>query len=104
MTSPSNANTTADRNALRVRNSMARSFRAMSHASDRISATSRDRLSIDSWVLCEVDVRPIIEANEASTVHNRRARGEGKTFSEIVGDDDDRSTRGPQLLQQLGEC
>src|SRR4051794_31402690 len=103
MTRPSSAKTTADRKALRVRNSIMRSFRAMSQACERVSAIRRDRVAVRIRVRTEIDAAAAVKADEPATRHHRSVRRESEPLRKVVGDDDDRGACRAQLLKELRE-
>src|SRR5437016_13871624 len=93
---------TAEKNALRVRNSIVRSFRAISHAAMRVSATGQ-RLSIIRRVRSGVDTLGRIVPNELPPLHHRRMSGERQSLDEVVGDNDYGSAGRAQLGEQCRE-
>src|SRR6478609_8536249 len=100
MTSARSANTTDEKNAERVRNSIARSLRAISQALKRMSATGCQCLAINADVGCRVDALRDVLADEFSRLHHRRPRRQRESFRQIVGDDDDRRAGGAELLEK----
>src|SRR5258706_13186197 len=103
MTKPSSENTTADRNAERVRNSIDRSLRAISHAEERMSATSGQRLSVSGSVSAGIDPVGGIVAHEFSALHHRGVRREREALGQIVRHDDYRRAGRAQLAQKSRE-
>src|SRR5206468_11484292 len=93
---------TAEKKALRVRNSMARSFRAISQAPYSVSANCQ-RLPVGRRVRAGVDAFGSVVAHEPSALHYGSVSGERQTLGEIVGDDDDRGAGRPQLTEESGE-
>src|SRR5690242_13963814 len=76
ITIASTANTTAEKNAVRVLNSIARSLRAMSSAAEKRLGSTRHQLSIGRRVLGRVEHRARLVAHEAPVAHNRGVRRE----------------------------
>src|SRR5450755_1540102 len=103
MTSPSSANTTAEKNAERVRNSIERSLRAMSHAAERMSAIRRQRLAVCGCIGAGVDAVGGIVAQELPALHHRRVRREREAFGEIVRHHNDRGPGRAQLTEKRRE-
>src|SRR5580765_5939196 len=99
MTSPRSANTTAEKNALRVRNSIVRSLRAISQAAKSVSPTGSHGLAICGGVGCGVDTVARLVAHEFSPLHHRRMRRQRKSLGEIVRNDDDCRPSRSQLLE-----
>src|SRR6266550_5665627 len=93
---------TAEKNALRVRNSIVRSFRAISQAARRVSATGQ-RLSIRPRVRSGIDTLGPIVPNELAPLHHRRMSGERQSLDEVVGDYDDGSSSRTKLREQCSE-
>src|SRR6266852_6891975 len=100
MTSPSSAKTTAEKNAERVRNSIERSLRAMSHAPKRMSATCHQRVAVGGCIGAGIDSVRRIVSHELPALHHGRVRGERESFSEVVRHDDYRSAGRAQLLEE----
>src|SRR5687768_1027688 len=96
ITSASNANTTTDRNALRVRSSIARSLRAMIQAAPKIPgglAAMTHQLPIRGGVALRIEVSragAILEPCEGTVTHDRGVRRQRQPFSHVVGHDDQR--------------
>src|SRR3712207_741758 len=92
---PSSANTTPARNAVRVRYSIARSLRATSHAAAIVPGGIPVRCSVmDGGELAVLRlIRPRIEqlarlvAHEPAAAHDRRLRRQGQPLGEVVGDE-----------------
>src|SRR6266446_10652975 len=103
MTRPSSANTTAEKNAERVRNSIERSLRAMSHALNRMSATCHQRLAVGGCIGAGIEPVRGIVSHELAVLHHGRVRGERKSLGEIVRHDDYCGAGRAQLLEEDGE-
>src|ERR1051325_3610908 len=101
MTSPSSANTTADRKAVRVRNSIARSLRAISQAAESTSATG-ERLAVKRAVGGGVDAVAAVVANEPPAAHHGCGRRQRQSLSQVMRHDDDRCTCRKQLAKERG--
>src|SRR5688572_8131293 len=87
---PSSANTTADRNALRVRNSIAMSFRAMSHASRRISDIRSDQIVVIPGEARGFYLVAGLDPNQAAAIHYRCASRQTQALFDVVCDEDER--------------
>src|SRR5687767_2235095 len=102
MTRPSRANTTADRKALLVRNSIDRSFRAICQAAASVSDTGPYGFAVGRRVFRRIDGCFLVEPHERPGLHDRGMRRERKSLDEIVGDDDhSRACRG-ELPEERG--
>src|SRR5258706_11816442 len=99
MTSPRREKTTAEKNAERVRNSIERSLRAMSHALNRMSATCRQRFAVRGRVGTGIEPVRGIVSHELAVLHHGSVRGERKSLGEIVRHYDYCSTGRAQLPQ-----
>src|SRR5919201_1538509 len=84
MTIASSAKTTAEKNAVRVRNSIARSLRAMRSAAARVLRIARHQLAVRRGILPHFERRTLLVAHEPPTVHDRRVRGEGESLLQVV--------------------
>src|SRR6266853_3590511 len=103
MTRPSSANTTAEKNAERVRNSIERSLRAMSHAPKRMSATCHQRRAVGGCIGAGIDSMRGIVSHELAVLHHGGVRGERESLGEIVRHDDYRGAGRAKLLEKDGE-
>src|SRR5712691_10274037 len=103
MTRPSSANTTAEKNAERVRSSIERSLRAMSQAPKRMSATWHQRIAVGGCIGAGIDSVRGIVSHELAVLHHGGVRGERESLSEIVRNDDYRGAGRAQLLEEDGE-
>src|SRR6185503_5490677 len=86
------AKTTAEKNALRVRNSITRSFRAMIHDSRMRSRIQFHQLLILAREALWIDSRPGFTPHHLPRIHDRRVTRQRQTFLEIVRDDHECST------------
>src|SRR5438105_3534792 len=96
VTRPSSVNTTTDRNALRVRSSIARSLRATIHDAARkpgaLPCTTHE-LPVLGDIALRVErgrVAALLEAHETARRHDRRVRREREPFDDVVCDDHER--------------
>src|SRR5947207_5851582 len=111
ITSPSSANMTTDRNALRVRSSIARSFRATIHDAARkpgalVVMTAPYELPVVRGVSLRVERKRVatpLEPREPSLGHDCRVRRECEPFAHVVRDDDERRPTPSQRPEQRRE-
>src|SRR5687768_278001 len=103
MTSPRSANTSAEKNALRVRDSIAKSLRAMSQAATSVSATRSHGLAICGCVGRGIEAVAGIVSHKLSPLHHCHVSRQRESLRKIVGDDDDCRPRRAQLSEQRGE-
>src|SRR6267142_5429650 len=103
MTRPRSEKTTAEKNAERVRNSIERSLRAISHAPKRMSATCHQRLAVDGRIGAGIEPVRGIVSHELAVLHHCGVRGERQSLGEIVRYDDYRGAGRAQLLEEDGE-
>src|SRR5258706_15535503 len=100
MTRPRSEKTTAEKNAERVRNSIERSLRAISHALNRMSATCHQRFPVGGCIGAGIEPVRGIVTHELSALHHGRVRGERESLGEIVRHDDYRGAGRAQLLEE----
>src|SRR6266542_2106911 len=103
ITIPSSAKTTTERNALRVRNSIVRSFFATSSASPTTLFTGGDQVAIFVGIFRGDDRRSFSHSDEASLVHDRRVRSERESLLDVVRHKNQRGSRLPQLAKKTRE-
>src|SRR5436309_897645 len=72
ITMPSSANTAAEKNAVRVRNSIARSLRAIRSAAERVLGAIRHVLAIGREVAGGIDGLTRLDAHERALAHDCR--------------------------------
>src|SRR4029077_14108972 len=92
-----------EKNAERVRNSIERSLRAMSHAQKRMSATCHQRLAVGSCIGAGINSVRRIVSYELAVLHHGGVRGKRESLGEIVRNDDYRGPGRAQLLEEDGE-
>src|SRR5690242_3998631 len=121
MVSPSSAKTSAEKNAVRVRNSIARSLRATSqlarNSPGRTTASpssaiggmsedsdiGRDQLAVCRDVRRTIHLGAFLEAHEAAASHDGGMRGEGKPLGQVVRDEQERGTMCAALAERFGQ-
>src|SRR5947209_5842963 len=88
---PSSANTAAEKNAVRVRNSIARSLRAMRSAAESVFGAAITRWSRDGHVLAvdgevrrRIDRFASLEPHEGTGAHDRGVRREREPLGDLV--------------------
>src|SRR5674476_228617 len=96
MTMPSSAKTSAEKNAVRVRNSIARSLRAMSSAAESVLGAMRHVLAIDREILGRIDRGAALHTNELAGAHDRRVRREREPLGDLVRDEHHRGAGGAE--------
>src|SRR3954462_4669493 len=108
MVSPSRAKTMAEKNAVRVRNSIARSLRATSQdARSRPGSTTSgiggDQLAIGARVRGGIERGARLVPHETAAPHDGRVRGEREPFTQVVGDEQQRRAAVAPLGQRRRE-
>src|SRR5450432_2688010 len=93
---PRSANTTAEKKAVRVRNSIARSLRAMRSAAASVLGAMRHVLAIDGEIRRWVDGVALVEADERAVVHDGRVRRERESVGDLMRDEHHRRAGGSQ--------
>src|SRR5665647_1304062 len=104
MTIPSSANTTAEKNALRVRNSIARSFRAISQASRNTSAILRHQLPVAIPECLPVQSGRFVGHDNPAAIHDRRVSRKREPFVHVVRHENDCGAAPPEIVDQIGKC
>src|SRR3954453_17929357 len=103
MTMPSSANTAAEKNAVRVRNSIARSLRAMRSAAESVLGAMRHVLAIDREIHRRVDGVAGLNAHESARAHDRRWWGGPEPLSDLVRHEHHRGARGAKCGEVRAE-
>src|ERR671933_2592332 len=85
MTIASSAKTTAEKNAVRVRNSIARSLRAMSSATSIVLGIAHYQLAVRVDVRSRLDRRSLLAAHEPPALHDGRVGRERESLLQVVG-------------------
>src|SRR5664279_4943343 len=93
---PRSANTAAEKKAVRVRNSIARSLRAMRNAAESVLGAMRHVLTIDGEIRSWIDRLTLLEANERAVAHDRRVRRECEPLGDRVRDEHESGARRAQ--------
>src|SRR6185437_4329916 len=87
ITMPRSANTSAEKNAVRVRNSIARSLRAMRSAAGSVLGAMRHVLAIDREIGGRVDRVAGFHAHERARAHDGRVRREREPLRDLMRDE-----------------
>src|SRR6476661_7249064 len=87
MTMPRSANTAAETKAVRVRNSIARSLRAMRSAAESVLGAMHHVLAIHGEIGGRVDRLTGLQAHERARAHDRGMRRERESVRDLVRDE-----------------